>query len=115
MSYGVDFKHGSDPVLLWLWYRPAAIALIQPLAWELLVWPKKQNKKTKTTLYRILSLEQKLKLKLKKEEQLKHYTATSVGWSQHITARDISQLSKLLVNHNAKWKAGHTFRFFLAI
>ena len=23
-------------VLLWLWYRPAAAALIQPLAWELL-------------------------------------------------------------------------------
>ena len=25
---------GSDLALLWLWYRPAAIALIQPLAWE---------------------------------------------------------------------------------
>ena len=24
-----------DPVLLWLWHRPAAAALIQPLAWEL--------------------------------------------------------------------------------
>ena len=24
----------KDPVLLWLWYRPAATALIQPLAWE---------------------------------------------------------------------------------
>ena len=23
-----------DPALLWLWYRPAAIAPIQPLAWE---------------------------------------------------------------------------------
>ena len=23
-----------DPVLLWLWYRLAAIALIGPLAWE---------------------------------------------------------------------------------
>ena len=26
----------KDPALLWLWYRPAAAALIQPLAWELL-------------------------------------------------------------------------------
>ena len=26
---------GSDPALLWLWYRLAAIALIRPLAWEL--------------------------------------------------------------------------------
>ena len=24
-----------DPVLLWLWCRPAAAALTQPLAWEL--------------------------------------------------------------------------------
>ena len=23
-----------DPVLLWLWYRPAAVAPIGPLAWE---------------------------------------------------------------------------------
>jgi len=34
VSYGVGHRHGSDPTLLWLWYRPAA-ALIQPLAWEL--------------------------------------------------------------------------------
>ena len=34
MSYGVDQRHGSDPTLLWLWGRPAAVALIQPLAWE---------------------------------------------------------------------------------
>ena len=27
---------GSEPVLLWLWHRLAAIALIQSLAWELL-------------------------------------------------------------------------------
>ena len=24
-----------DPTLLWLWRRPAAVSLIQPLAWEL--------------------------------------------------------------------------------
>ena len=24
----------KDPVLLWLWRRPVAVALIQPLAWE---------------------------------------------------------------------------------
>ena len=32
----VGHRRGSDPVLLWLWYRPAAVALIWPLAWELL-------------------------------------------------------------------------------
>ena len=34
MSCGVGHRCGSDLVLLWLWYRPAAVALIRPLAWE---------------------------------------------------------------------------------
>ena len=34
MSYGVGRRHSSDPALLWLWCRPAATALIRPLAWE---------------------------------------------------------------------------------
>jgi len=31
---GVGCRRGSDPALLWLWRRPAATALIRPLAWE---------------------------------------------------------------------------------
>ena len=34
VSCGVGQRHGSDPELLWLWHRPAAMAPIQPLAWE---------------------------------------------------------------------------------
>ena len=34
MSCSVGHRHGWDSVLLWLWCRPAAIALIQLLAWE---------------------------------------------------------------------------------
>ena len=34
MSCGIVHRHGSDPALLWLWYRPEAVAPIQPLAWE---------------------------------------------------------------------------------
>ena len=34
MSCGVGHRLGLDPVLLWLWCRPAATALIGPLAWE---------------------------------------------------------------------------------
>ena len=34
VSCGVGRRHGWDPVLLWLWCRPAAVALIRPLAWE---------------------------------------------------------------------------------
>ena len=35
MSCGAGLRHISDPVLLWLWCRPAAAAPIQSLAWEL--------------------------------------------------------------------------------
>ena len=34
MSCGIDRRHGSDPVLPWLWCRLAAIAPIRPLTWE---------------------------------------------------------------------------------
>ena len=34
MSYGVGCSHGLDLELLWLWCRPAAVAPIQPPAWE---------------------------------------------------------------------------------
>ena len=34
MSCGVGHRRGSDPALLWLWCRPAAVALIGSLAWE---------------------------------------------------------------------------------
>ena len=35
MNSGMGYRYGLDPTLLWLWYRLAATALIQPLAWEL--------------------------------------------------------------------------------
>ena len=34
VNCGVGHRLGWDPTLLWLWCKPAAIALIQPLAWE---------------------------------------------------------------------------------
>ena len=34
VSCGVGHRFGLDLVLLWLCYRPAAVATIQPLAWE---------------------------------------------------------------------------------
>ena len=34
MSCGIGYRRGPDPALLWLWCRPAATALIGPLAWE---------------------------------------------------------------------------------
>ena len=54
MSCGVGQRCGSEPALLWLWHRPAAIAPIQPQAWELpyavsvaLKKAKKKKKKKK--------------------------------------------------------------------
>ena len=35
ISCGVGHRHSSGLALLWLWHRPAAVAPIQPLAWEL--------------------------------------------------------------------------------
>ena len=34
MSCGIGYRGGSDLMLLWLWRRLAAVALIPPLAWE---------------------------------------------------------------------------------
>ena len=36
MNGGVGHRLGSGLALLLLWYRPEAVALIQPLAWKLL-------------------------------------------------------------------------------
>ena len=54
MSCGVGRRRGSDPALLWLWHRLAAIAPIRPLAWDppyateaALEKAKRQKKKTK--------------------------------------------------------------------
>ena len=35
MSCGVGHRHSSGLTLLWLWYRPAAVASIGPLDWGL--------------------------------------------------------------------------------
>ena len=35
MSSDIGHRLGSDPALLWLWYRPVAAAPVRPLAWEL--------------------------------------------------------------------------------
>jgi len=49
MSRGVDHRCNSDLALPRLWHRPAASALIQPLAWELPyavdVTPEKKKQK----------------------------------------------------------------------
>ena len=55
MGCGVAHRLSSDPALLWLWHRLAAIALIQALAWEVLyaagaALKRKEKKKKKVKL-----------------------------------------------------------------
>ena len=33
-AVAIDHRFSLDPMLLWLWYRLTAAAVIQPLAWE---------------------------------------------------------------------------------
>ena len=47
VSCGVGCRHGSDPILLWLWCRPLDKTLIQPLAWESPHAGDKKKKKKK--------------------------------------------------------------------
>ena len=56
MSCGVVHRGGSDAALLWLWFRLAAEAPIQPLAWELpyargVTLKSKKKKKNPQKLY----------------------------------------------------------------
>jgi len=55
VSCGVARRSSLDPALLWLWHKPEARALIQPLAWELAsadLKKKKKKKNPKTTTTR---------------------------------------------------------------
>ena len=61
MSCGVGRGHGLDPVLLWLWRRPASTAPIGPLAWDppyaasaALTKQKERKKKTKQNKKKLL-------------------------------------------------------------
>ena len=46
VSCGVARRCSSDPTLLWLWRKPAAVALIRPPAWELpYAWVQPLKKK----------------------------------------------------------------------
>ena len=52
MSCGVGCRHSSDPVLLW--YRPAATAPIQPVAWEVPCVVDVALKRTTTTTKKLV-------------------------------------------------------------
>ena len=64
MSPGVGHRCSLDLPLLWLWHRPAAVAPIRPLAWELpyaagvaLKGKKKKKKREREKVYSSVVLE----------------------------------------------------------
>ena len=70
MSCGVSRRGSSGPVWLWLWYRLAAVALIEPLAWD----PTydagaalKSRKKKKKTSQRTIKIKTNPKVSRRKE------------------------------------------------
>ena len=70
---GVGCRDGSDPVLLWLWYKLAATALICPPAWEL---PYAKGE--------ALKRQKKKKRKERKKQRGKGTTATKMLAVQNI-------------------------------
>ena len=63
MSCGVGYRRGSDPALLWLWCRPAAVAPFKPLVWKLpfaVGAALKSKKKKKRKKFAILGLKDTL-------------------------------------------------------
>ena len=66
MSFGIGHRLGLDPMLLWLWLWPTAIALIRSLAWE-------HPNATGAALKR-----QKTKKKKKKKMEVSHFLISNL-------------------------------------
>ena len=69
----LQMRLGLAPALLWLWYRPAAEALTQSLAWELpyaMDVPLKIAKKKKKKKKKIKMVSQRNKTKKKNQAKL---------------------------------------------
>ena len=57
MSCGISCRLGSDPVLLWLWHRPAAVAWELAYAAGAVLKSKKKKKKKKNSTQTCFSKE----------------------------------------------------------
>ena len=90
MGCGVGHRRGSDLALLWLWCRPAATALIRPLAWEhpraagaaLKRLKKKKEKENEAAQDRKREEEEKGRTRGRRAEVLPHRSASRCQGSQ---------------------------------
>ena len=71
MSCGVGHRGGLDPASLWLWCRLAAVAQIQPLAWELLYALGEEEERRKKKEERRKKKEERRKKKKRKKRKRK--------------------------------------------
>ena len=85
MSCGIGHRYGSDPMLLWLWCRPVAVAQIRPQAWEppyavgtaLKTKNKKQTNKQKLRAFLLLASHKYEKRK--QNFSIKKYISLTLG------------------------------------
>ena len=90
MSCGIGRRHGSDPMLLWLWHSAAATAPIRPLAWEppYAAGEALKNKKTKK--------KKKINIQQIYSGKLTYYHLNESGSSSSHPTEVISILTKIV-------------------
>ena len=78
MSCGVGLRCRSDPPLLWLCCRPAAVVPIQPLAWEppyaMCVTLKRQTKNLRQQPGKMLIYERVVRMETEEQQNLPSHT-----------------------------------------
>ena len=94
LSCGVGRRHGSDPLLLWLWCRLAAAALIESPAWEFpyasgaALKSKKQNKQETSVLCCFPSRAEFLGVKLLLPESPSTIAGEHSSWIRQLVGRE---------------------------
>ena len=104
VSCGVGHRFGSDPLLLWLWCRPAAIALIWPLARE----PpyaaglalKRQKKKKKISGQRTENTGRKMRKKRHEKIHKKKYKNSPQTWKSGHTQSELEKCKHKNLRYN---------------
>ena len=93
MSCGAGHRCSSDPTLLWLWHRPAAVAPTGPLVWEPTCATSTAPKSKKKEKKRCSVL-----LAIRKKDTITRYHYTYIGMAK-IKLSDNTKYQMLLRRH----------------